>query len=82
MIIVAGAGPRTEKYRANKPEYCYHCGNTSRWILQKTRYFVTLFFLPVVPFKTEYSYSCPVCGNTIALTKEEFEEKVRDAERV
>ncbi len=79
MIFIAGAGPRTERYISHKSEYCFRCGNTNRWILQKTRYFITLFFLPVVPFKTEYTYSCPVCGNTIALTEEEFNEKLKNA---
>jgi hypothetical protein len=53
---------------------CFRCHNESRWILQKRRYFITLFFLPVVPVKTEYSYYCPICLNSETITGEKFEE--------
>ncbi len=76
MIVIAGAGPKMEKFKSTKTEHCYHCRNNSRWILQKTRYFITLFFLPVVPFRTEYLYYCPICGYSKTLTKKEFEQKV------
>jgi len=36
-----------------------------------------LFFMPVVPFKTEYVYYCPICGNTEILDRETFESKIK-----
>ena len=72
MIFIAGTQPKTEKYRAAETKYCFRCNNESRWIVQKTRYFITLFFLPVVPVKTKYTYYCPICGNTFELTGEEY----------
>jgi hypothetical protein len=77
MIIIAGAGPRTEKYLLKSPKHCFRCNNSTRWVLQKTKHFVTLFFLPVVPYKTDYLMYCPICGHTEVLTKEEFEQKNR-----
>ncbi len=78
MIIIAGAGhPKSEKYLTKKPVHCFHCNNDPFWILEKTKYHVTLFFLPVAPYKTEYRYYCSICGNTVMLSKEEFEHKVR-----
>ncbi len=74
MIIIAGAQPKTEQYRAAETKYCFRCRNESRWILQKTRYFITLFFLPVAPVKTEYRYFCPICQNAENITREEFEK--------
>lgn len=78
MIIIAGAGsPKEKKYISKKTEHCYHCNNDRKWILRKTQLFITLFFLPVAPYKTTYSYSCPICANTIKLDKDTFEHKVR-----
>jgi hypothetical protein len=74
MIFIAGAQPKTEQYRLAETKYCFRCHNESRWILQKRRYFITLFFLPVVPVKTEYSYYCPICLNSETITGEKFEE--------
>ncbi len=77
MIVVAGAKPKVEKFRASTTTHCYHCNNDSHWIVQKTGYFITLFFLPVLRFKTEYASFCPICGNAVVLTKEEFEQKIK-----
>jgi len=78
MIIIAGAGsPKTKQYISKKTEHCYRCNNDRNWILQKTQFFITLFFLPVAPYKTTYNYFCPVCNNTLKLDKDTFEHKVR-----
>lgn len=79
MIIIAGAGsPKTEQYISKKTEHCFRCNNDRRWVLQKTSYFITLFFLPVAPYKTTYVYFCPVCNNTVELDKEKFGYKVEN----
>ncbi len=81
MIIIAGAGPRSEKHLMKAEKHCFRCNNTGRWVLQKRRHFITLFFLPVVPYKTEYLMYCPICGNSVELSKEEYEQETRsDAE--
>ncbi len=77
MIFIAGAQPKTERYRSPETKYCFRCRNESRWILQRTRYFITLFFLPVAPVKTEYSYYCPICQNGETITKEQFDDLLR-----
>jgi len=78
MIFIAGAGPgKTEKYATINPRHCYHCNNDAPWILEKTKYFVSLFFIPVIPMKTQYLFYCPVCGNTQKLEKGEFERMIR-----
>ncbi len=33
--------------------------------------------MPVVPYKTEYVYYCPVCGNAESLDRETFELKIK-----
>ena len=80
MLFIVGNHPKTEQYRAHEAEYCFHCHNTSRWIISKNREFLSFFFLPVVPLKTDYFYSCSICGNTKPLDKAGFEEKIKGAD--
>jgi hypothetical protein len=78
MIIIAGAGhTQSEKYLLNEDKHCFHCNNTSQLILQKTRHFITLFFLPVAPYKTEYTLYCPICGYAVKLDKENYDQMKR-----
>ncbi len=78
MIFIAGAGPgKVEKYVTRKTVHCFHCNNDTPWILEKTKYYVSLFFIPVVPVKTQYRFYCPICGNTRQLEKEEFNRMVK-----
>lgn len=82
MIIIAGAGhPKSEKFVSMNTRHCSHCNNDSLWILEKIRYHITLFFLPVAPYKTDYLFYCSICGNTIKLSKSEFETKVNSDAR-
>lgn len=34
---------------------------------------MSLFFIPTIPFKTEYFFYCSICGNSKKLDKDEFE---------
>ena len=78
MIIIAGAGhPKTEKFITTRMLHCSHCNNTAYWILEKTKHHITLFFLPIAPYKTDYLFYCSICGNGGKLEKDEFERKVR-----
>jgi hypothetical protein len=78
MIIIAGAGhPKSEKYITRTVKHCNHCNNAAYWILEKTKYHITLFFLPVAPYKTDYFFYCSICGNSSKLEKNDFEQRVR-----
>lgn len=77
MIIIAGAGhPKSEKHITLRTEYCSRCNNNAYWILEKTRYHITLFFIPTIPYKIEYRFYCSICGNDRQLDKNEFNQKV------
>lgn len=81
MIIIAGAGhTSSEKFVVKETKHCFHCNNTSQWLLQKTRYYISLFFIPVVPYKTSYDLFCPICGNSVKLDKESFDIMKRSSE--
>lgn len=82
MFIIAGAGhPKTNKYVARQTRYCSHCRNDSFWVFEETRYYVSLFFIPVLPYKTEHLTYCGICGFTDVLNREEFAAKVRNEAR-
>jgi len=80
MIFIAGSHPKSERYLTIETAHCFHCNNTSRWIVRKNQQFLSLFFLPVVPLKTEYLYSCSICGNTKVIDRDTFELKKQNAE--
>jgi len=82
MIIIAGAGhPKSEKHITLNTEYCPRCNNNAFWILDKTKYYISLFFIPTVPFKTEYTFYCSICGNSKKITKEEFDRLLQAGSR-
>lgn len=78
MFFVFGFGKQTVKdYGATPEQYCGHCHNQSPRRLAKATTWFTLFFIPVIPYRTRYMLLCPICGNAQELPKEEFEEIIR-----
>jgi glutaredoxin len=84
FVFIGGITPaKPKKWLSLKQEYCPKCHNTSRWIFEKRKNNLSLFFILVLSFKTEYLYFCPVCGYVKELDKEMFEHKVRfEAEKI
>ncbi len=52
---------------------CANCNNTKYWLLGKVSNWFTLFFIPVIPYKTTRYTHCPICGNSEILSKEQYE---------
>ncbi len=77
MIFIVGSHPKTQQFRCTTVKHCFHCNNDSHWVLQKQQQFISLFFLPVIPLKTTYRYTCPICGNTEFMDFDTFEQKVQ-----
>lgn len=50
---------------------CPRCGNQAVWQLVRKRHWFTLFFIPLIPYRTEYFMACPVCRAGKKLTKQE-----------
>ena len=82
MFFIGGTYPKTEQYRSNTKEHCFHCNNDSYWILQKNRQVLNLFFIPVATLKTTYLYICPICGQGRNLDPDEFDEKMQQSQRI
>lgn len=50
---------------------CTNCNNVSNWQLVKLTLWFSLFFIPIIPIKSEYYEVCPICGGEVRITKEE-----------
>jgi len=57
---------------------CSYCNSTHIWQLCKNRTWFTLFFIPIIPYNTKYSISCPNCGSYIEITAEQFNKMKAD----
>ncbi len=78
FLFIAGISPgKPQRWRTLKPEYCPHCHNTERWILEKVKHNLTFFFIPLIPVRTDYLYYCPICGYQKPVDKETFEYKIK-----
>lgn len=43
------------------------------WNLEKVTYRITFFFIPIIPYRTDYMLVCPICKCFDALKAKEFE---------
>lgn len=74
-MIIFGWGYRTAKnFGPVRKVQCSNCNNEASWHLQKLTTWFTLFFIPVIPYKTDHLLVCPVCRCCLELKKEEFEQ--------
>lgn len=53
---------------------CGYCNDTTIWQLCLIRTWITIFFIPVIPYKRTYSIMCPRCNSYIEIDKEKFYE--------
>lgn len=52
---------------------CDHCHNVSRFKLVRLTSWFTLFFIPLIPLKSEYFISCSICEYGYKIDKHEKE---------
>lgn len=75
MIFIFGYHPIRKEIGPTEERTCPNCNNQRVWVLASERYFISLFFLPVIPVNGKYFQYCPVCNYAEPLTKEEFQRK-------
>lgn len=74
-MILYGWGKQTRKnYGPVSKHACSHCKNEEYWTVHKITFWFTLFFIPIIPYKTIYFYMCPICESGIELPSDKFEE--------
>ena len=77
MLVIFGINDKVENEQQQKTvSHCFHCNNDSRWILSKVTSKVSLFFIPLIPYKTEYFIYCPICKEGLKIEEVEFEKKL------
>jgi hypothetical protein len=54
--------------------HCEHCNNDKTWTLYSRRTWFTLFFIPVIPYSSEYLLLCPICNHGVKLDAQKFNE--------
>lgn len=79
MIVLFGFGHQTKKeYNMHDVTHCYRCNNLSNWVMSRQVDWFTLFFIPVIPYKTDYWIYCPICKNGYKISQQEFDLKSSD----
>lgn len=53
---------------------CSHCHNETVWRLSTVTSWITLFFIPVIPYSTKHFASCPICGMSTSLSGARLEQ--------
>ncbi|TYQ15371.1 UNVERIFIED_CONTAM: zinc ribbon family protein [Acetivibrio alkalicellulosi] len=75
MFIIFGWGRQTVKEHGPVYRYqCEHCRNDEYWQLYTRKTWFTLFFIPVIPYRTEHLMLCPVCSRGVVLDEAKFDE--------
>ncbi len=75
MIIIFGWGKVTRSILCDMMEkHCSHCNTTKTWQACTMRTWFTLFFIPVIPYRTSYRIACPKCESYIQLSREQHGE--------
>ncbi len=68
MILFFGFGHQTHKdIGPLNEELCPHCRQTHFRKLCKTKSWVTLFFVPTIPYKTEWVSRCTHCSGDVLI---------------
>ena len=79
MFFIIGFGKQTVKKYGMTPEgRCTHCGKVGPRILTRVTSWVTLFFIPIVPYNVKYFLICPICNDVRAVERDELEAIIRD----
>ncbi len=73
MFFVFGWGRTTQKDVRNVAVlHCANCNNVGPWHALRRKTWFTLFFVPVIPYKTYAFLHCGVCSRGWELTSDEF----------
>ncbi len=75
MIFIFGYHPVNKTIGPIEEKDCPNCHNLRHWLLSKSIYYISFFFLPLIPTKTDYFQRCPVCKFSEQLSHSDFYAK-------
>ena len=81
MFFVIGSDRKTRVIGPVEKRTCSHCNNTDFWELHELRDYVSIFFIPVIPYRTNYLLVCPICRLAREVDSAEVEPMRAQAER-
>lgn len=55
-------------------QQCSHCNNNEFWVLLRRTTWFTLFFIPIIPYKSAWWCLCPICKYGIELKPEQVQK--------
>jgi zinc ribbon protein len=53
---------------------CPRCNNTASWPIHRQKTYISIFFIPLIPYRTEFLLSCPVCRETRPISEAEKDQ--------
>jgi hypothetical protein len=71
MIVVYGTGKSIEKFGPINSLPCKNCKNSNEWFVRKKMSWLSLYFVPIIPF-FKYSINCKKCDHVEIISKREF----------
>ena len=72
MFLIFSIADKKSKHLGNTGLMdCPRCNNTAVWPVHQLKTYFSLFFIPLIPYRTEFLLSCPVCRETREITVEE-----------
>lgn len=74
MIFIFGYDTVRKNIGPLEEKQCPNCSNHRHWMLNKITNVISLFFIPLIPVKTRYLETCPVCQYSQELSKEEYQQ--------
>ncbi len=73
MIVLFGLGKTTKKNFGYLPDKnCKLCEKNHAYELLRITTWMTLFFIPVIPYSFKYFLVCPNCERGFEITKDQF----------
>jgi len=71
MIILFGWTKKGKRERALLDTHCYQCKRQTTWDWYRLTEWVTGFFIPLLPIKSEHFLVCSACKDQLALQTDE-----------
>ena len=71
MFFVGGAGNQSKDLGRRTVQQCPGCGSFLGLELIRTNGYIHLFFIPVFRYDVRYYLTCPSCGRTYELSRED-----------
>jgi len=79
MFFIFGFGSQTSKKYGSMPEQlCGRCRNQVARPITKVTSWFSLFFIPLIPYKSRYMLICPICSDDREVDRFEFDEILRN----